>query len=110
MFQLTHATITINKTTVLSDVTAVFPSSGFAALMGPNGVGKTTLLRTLAGVQPYAGAVNFRDKPLKEYMPCHLKQWCAYYAATPHCVWNMRVEEIITLGQKVCPQSFSFPL
>jgi len=39
---------------------------GCTALIGPNGVGKTTLLRLAAGVlQPLAGNVLLNDKPLK---------------------------------------------
>lgn len=40
---------------VLTALTAVAPRGGLTVLLGPNGVGKSTLLRTLAGLQPPLG-------------------------------------------------------
>src|SRR5438132_4520529 len=44
---------------VLKDVTIVVPAGARIGLVGPNGVGKSTLLRILAGLEePDAGAVR----------------------------------------------------
>jgi len=45
--------------TVLKDVSHVFPAGSSFAVFGQNGAGKTTILRTIAGiVRPYAGSVR----------------------------------------------------
>jgi iron complex transport system ATP-binding protein len=51
--------------TLLHDVTLAL-DGGVVALLGPNGVGKTTLLRTMAGVlAPKAGTVALDGTPLR---------------------------------------------
>lgn len=36
-------------------------------VLGPNGVGKTTLVRAITGLVPYQGSVKFFGKDLKDY-------------------------------------------
>lgn len=49
----------------LDDVTIEVPTSGFQCLLGPNGTGKTTLLRLLLGLErPTAGAIDREDVTL----------------------------------------------
>lgn len=45
---------------VLRDITVVVPEGGLIAILGRNGVGKTSLLRTIFGLyRPSAGAIRF---------------------------------------------------
>jgi branched-chain amino acid transport system ATP-binding protein len=46
----------------LKNVSLVVPEGSVVALLGPNGVGKTTLLRTVSGmIRPAEGQIVFRD-------------------------------------------------
>jgi len=46
----------------LKNVSLVVPEGSVVALLGPNGVGKTTLLRTVSGmIRPSEGQIVFRD-------------------------------------------------
>lgn len=48
---------------VLSDVDLAVPAGQALVLRGPNGIGKTTLLRTLAGLQPaLAGDISYPEE------------------------------------------------
>ena len=50
MLKLTHISKRFGNKIVLQDLTYTFPSSGIVAIMGESGLGKTTLLRILAGL------------------------------------------------------------
>ena len=58
MLQLAGLAIARGGRTLLRDIDAVFAPGTFTALMGANGVGKTTLLATMCGVlAPASGSV-----------------------------------------------------
>lgn len=59
MIDVRHLTKRIGKTTVLDDITMAMPPGRITGLAGPNGSGKTMLMRTLVGlVRPTSGSVR----------------------------------------------------
>lgn len=56
-----------NKPNVLQDVNLSIYRDDFLGIIGPNGGGKTTLLRTILGlIKPQSGAITFYDKGEKK--------------------------------------------
>ena len=65
MIELRHLTVGYGEKAVLSDINQSLEAGSLVCLLGSNGVGKSTLLRTLAGFQPpLAGKVLLEGKDL----------------------------------------------
>ncbi len=60
-----------NGETVLKDVNLTIRQKDFVAIIGPNGGGKTTLLKVILGLlTPAKGTIRVDGKPPKEAAPC----------------------------------------
>ena len=72
----------------------------FVCLVGPNGVGKSTLLRTVTGLQPkLGGAIILSGKRLESYHPRELASQVSVVLTSPIWVGAMRVDELTAMGR-----------
>jgi len=70
LLELEAVTIELGGRIVLRDVSAQIESGEFVGVIGPNGTGKSTLLRVLLGlVHPVAGSVRFAGQPVRRGNP-----------------------------------------
>ena len=88
--------------TVMADISARLFAGEVTCLLGVNGVGKSTLLRTLSGFQPpIAGSVEISGKDIKDYgsHSHELAQTIGVVLTDKPDVSNMTVEEIVGMGR-----------
>ncbi len=93
---------------VLKDLSLSLKQGEIYSILGPNGVGKTTLLQVLAGLRkPYHGKVRFRDKELSAYKRGALyKNGLALLPQDPKTVFikdtvlGDLTDILVTLGEK----------
>lgn len=74
--EIIGAAVELGGRTIWRDVTLTVPSGTFTAILGPNGVGKSTLLKAVLGLQPLSagrilvnGRPPGRDNRLIGYLP-----------------------------------------
>jgi iron complex transport system ATP-binding protein len=80
------------------------------ALLGPNGGGKTTLLKTLLGLlKPKAGEVLLGDRPLDNYSIRERARVIAYVPQVHISTFAFSVETVVLMGRTAHGSLFSRP-
>jgi iron complex transport system ATP-binding protein len=80
------------------------------ALLGPNGGGKTTLLKTLLGLlTPKAGEVRLAERPLGAYADRERARLIAYVPQSHVATFAFTVETIVLMGRTAHGNLFSRP-
>ena len=93
---------TKKETTVVSkDINLNFHSGELIGLVGANGIGKSTLLRTLTKVQPeLSGDIYIKDKLLSDYTNIQLAKVLSLVLTDPLASKNLTAFELIALGRQ----------
>lgn len=85
---------------VIADLNAVIYSGELTCLLGANGVGKSTLLRTLSGFQPQlTGEIFISGKPIETYSGKELSQTVGIVLTEKVDIRDMTVWDLISLGR-----------
>ncbi len=66
--------VTLDRSTVLSDINFSVDEGEFLTILGPNGSGKTVLMKSLLGLIPFEGKAEWTRKPKIGYLPQGLNQ------------------------------------
>ncbi|GAB5399906.1 MAG: ABC transporter ATP-binding protein [Aureisphaera sp.] len=90
-----------NKNVIAKDVHFQFQEGELIGLVGANGVGKSTLLRTLCGMQPaLEGTIYVVGESLHSLSPGILATQLSVVLTEPPSSKNLSVLEFITLGRQ----------
>ena len=86
--------------TVAADINAAIRQGELTCLLGANGVGKSTLLRTLSAFQPkLAGEIMIEEREIGEYTDKELSRMIGVVLTEKPDVRNMTVNELVSLGR-----------
>ena len=88
------------RTFSLRDVTIDVPRRSLTGLLGPNGCGKTTLLRLLAGIlTPQSGTVTLKGRPLSDLSRREIARHIAIVPQETHPAFDYTVMEMVLMGR-----------
>ncbi len=89
-----------NKNIIIPPITASARNGELIAVIGRNGIGKSTLLRTLTGLQqPMGGNIFYNSRNISDYTRMELAQKVGYISTEIVNVSNMSVYELVALGR-----------
>ena len=84
----------------LRDVSVDIPRGSFTGLLGPNGCGKTTLLRLMSGVlHPRDGDVRLEGEPIGRIARRQLARRIALVPQETHPAFDYTVMEMVLMGR-----------
>lgn len=100
MLALDNVTLHRGRTRVLDGVSLTVGEGELVALIGANGAGKTTVLRTISGIlSPSAGTVTFRGQPIHGADPDRIVRLGIAHCPEERKIWpQMTVLEHLELG------------
>jgi len=92
--------VRFGRMAVLEGVRFTLRAGEMVGLIGPNGSGKTSLLRILANLRaPDAGYVRYGGRSAADLGSRELSKRVAYLAQAGNVHWPMRVESLVALGR-----------
>jgi len=108
IFEATNLSYKINGSDIIKDISLIVKKGEYAAVVGPNGGGKTTLIRLLLGLEKKSsGSIKLFGKEQKAFkswnkigfVPQRVSQIDEYFPAT--------VEEVVKMGRTALRGMFS---
>lgn len=99
IIKLEHISFSYNTKQVLTDVNLTIKEGMFLGLVGPNGGGKTTLIKIILGLlQPQQGKVHLLDKEIDSFKDWNRIGYVSQKANTFNKGFPATVFEVVSMG------------
>lgn len=99
-FGFDHVSIAYGKKRILENVSMEFEKGKITTIIGPNGCGKSSLLKTIPRtVTPLSGTPVFEDKPIKSYSPKELAKKIAYLPQIHTSPDDIDIRTLVSYGR-----------
>ncbi len=94
---------------ILGNVSLDLDGASFVGLIGPNGVGKTTLVRAIANLIPFEGDITIDGVAVGAMEATTRARGLAYLAQGAESHWPLTVERLVELGRLPHLEPFRAP-
>ncbi|MGM7634636.1 ABC transporter ATP-binding protein [Bacillus sp. Hm123] len=100
MFETSNLTVHYGKKEILKDFSLFFPDKSITSIIGPNGCGKSTLVKTLARIiQPTKGAILIDGKDLQELHTKDIAKKIAMLPQSAQAPSGVTVVQLVSYGR-----------
>ncbi len=100
LISLQHVSFRYRTEDVLEDINLNISKGDFVGIIGPNGGGKTTLLKIILGlIKPTNGEVRLYDQPIQEFKTWTNIGYVPQRADQANVQIPITVEEVVSLGR-----------
>ncbi len=104
LVRIEHLSKSFGRRPVLRDLGFALEPGKVYGLLGRNGEGKTTLIRTLMGVIPHdSGVISFKGRPVT-FGAAHYKQRIGYIPEDPFFYGGMTVRGLLAFNGRFYPE------
>jgi iron complex transport system ATP-binding protein len=101
MLVLNHVSAGYGEEDVVRDVSFRVAANENICIIGPNGCGKTTLLKAIAGILPYRGEIILQQKPLRKMKTKDIARRIALLGQTSGVYFSYSVQETVMMARYV---------
>ena len=101
MLELKNVSLGYGGTDVVRDVSLRIGEGENICVIGPNGCGKTTLLKAIAGLLPYRGSINLGGAEVSKMKPREIASKIALLSQTAQVFFSYSVFETVMMGRYV---------
>jgi iron complex transport system ATP-binding protein len=84
---------------VLQDISFTAEKGTFLVIVGPNGVGKTTLVRAIAGLLPFSGSISWEGGCLSALSAKERAKTLAFLPQGHVAHWPLTAREVVRIGR-----------
>jgi len=101
VISIKNLSIGYSQKSIAQEISLELSKGELVGVVGINGIGKSTLLRTIAKLQPsITGEISILGNPLEDISYSALSRMCALVLTEPLATRNLTVEELIALGRQ----------
>lgn len=110
MIQVEQLSFQYGKRPILKDLNFEVSSGAFVSVLGPNGVGKSTLFKCLMGInKDYSGHIKIHGKDIKRISVKAMASEVAYIPQLHQSIFNYSVLDMVLMGTSHRLGHFSSP-
>lgn len=98
VIELNNLHLTLGDKTILNNVSTQLRSNEVTVLLGPNGTGKSSLLKVMMGEWKKESQVNYFNKPRHQWNKRELAKHVGVLPQSSSLTFNFTVREVVELG------------